>query len=359
MTTPPLYSFEVYNLNSKFEHEKYTSFLNQIDSHNPFYRIELLNVINDTDGELKYFVFMQDKEPLILMPFYLKNLMNFKKYEGYKDVISPYGYSGPLLKNNLDSKTVIAFWKNVDIWYTKNNVVSEFIRFSLNDNYRNYSGVLVHTLKNIRGRIIEENLQRENHKSNVKTNYKKALGNKLAFKIFHQNIPISRIKEFYTIYIDTMKRNIADKSFYHNIDYFISFINNNPDRCALAMVYKNNIAISTEFVLLSKSTIYSFLGGTNSDYFSVRPNDFLKIEVLSWGRKNGYSFYNLGGGLKDDDNLYNYKKKFFKNDKNLIFYTGRKIVNQNIYEKLVESNVKKNNLSLVDGYFPLYRMSKE
>jgi glycosyltransferase involved in cell wall biosynthesis len=37
-------------------------------------------------------------------------------------------------------------------------------------------------------------------------------------------------------------------------------------------------------------------------------NDFLKIQTLSWGRKQGFKYRVIGGGLADDDGLYQHKK---------------------------------------------------
>ena len=123
------------------------------------------------------------------------------------------------------------------------------------------------------------------------------------------------------------------------------------------MVLLNGMAISTEFILLSSSTIFSYLGGTLAEFFHTRPNDFLKINVMDWGRENDRTHYVLGGGRSNDDQLYKYKKDFFPKEEDLIYYTGRKIVLPEVYQKLVNRTLDKPEdfPSIEEGYFPAYR----
>ena len=91
----------------------------------------------------------------------------------------------------------------------------------------------------------------------------------------------------------------------------------------------------------------------------MRPNDFLKIEVMKWAITNGKKYYVLGGGRGNNDSLYQYKKTFFPKDEDAMFYTGRKIINHDIYNSLVRkievdyddvlSSVKDSST-----YFPIY-----
>ena len=48
----------------------------------------------------------------------------------------------------------------------------------------------------------------------------------------------------------------------------------------MALMAGNAQAFSGEIILIAGDTLYSYLGGTLSDYFKYRPNDFLKIEVM-------------------------------------------------------------------------------
>lgn len=341
----------------------YHDFINKLQCDNPFYRVRVINSFLKHENDIfNYFVYTKNDIPIIIMPFYLRKIYINNELTSYFDVCSPYGYSGPFYNNTLQKECLSEFWSAVDEWYVNNNVVSEFIRFCLKENHHFYSGKLVPTLTNVKGCILEEKLQWEGFKQKVRNNYRKALKNNLKVTIANEEkINENIILTFFNIYTSTMKRKNAGKQYLYPLSYFKKFIKENSDKCVIVIIYKEDIAISTELILLSNDTMYSFLGGTLEDYFYVRPNDFLKIEVMKWARKHNIKYYVLGGGFNDNDNLYKYKKSFFPYDKDVIFYTGKKIINKTVYAKLL--NKKLENITDVitennyNNYFPEYRDS--
>lgn len=352
---------EILKISTEDDILQYKKFLDKIDPYNPYYKYELLDVKLQGANSLMYFVYWNGEEaPIILMPFYLKQIIIKEEFTGYFDVSSPWGYTGPLLNIEKNEKMLPEFWSDVDDWYVNNKVITEFIRFNFGGNHIFYSGNAIHTLYNVRGVIQEKEVLWNNFKRSVRKNYQNALKNDLTYKIYHRSIELDQIQEFYAIYISTMDRHEASDTFYHSLDYFSNFILANSGHCALATVYKNDLAISTELLLLSNNTMFSFLGGTFSDYFHLRPNDLLKIETLNWAREMGLSYYVIGGGLAKDDSLYQYKKKFFPIDEDLSFYTGRKVLNKKTYmelNKLASQSIGVNaeTIDISTGYFPKYR----
>ena len=71
-----------------------------------------------------------------------------------------------------------------------------------------------------------------------------------------------------------------------------------------------------------------------------------------WGKENRYELIHHGGGRSNsaDDSLYKFKKQFGKNT-DFRFHIGKKIWNNDIYNKLC----KLKNINEDDDYFPLYR----
>ncbi|MDO7171351.1 GNAT family N-acetyltransferase [Mariniflexile sp. AS56] len=357
---------EINKISNQISFEIYLKSVESFNVTNPFYKIWFSNIHENTQDELSYFSLRDEKGTLlILMPIILRRIPHFEKHQNYFDVSSPYGYSGPLFNEAMSRGYLILFWELVDAWYKDNHVVSEFIRFSLNNNYHFYSGKLVPTLTNVNGCVVDEVAQWQNFKQKVRNNYRKSAKEGLKVKFLHKGLTKADIKQFYDIYITTMSRIGADKEYRYSLEYFESIIELSGDDFMIALVFKGDVAISTELVLISGTSLFSFLGGTLSEYFKLRPNDFLKIEVLNWARQHGYTQYVLGGGRTDGDSLYQYKKSFFPNDKDLIFYTGRKIINTKIYKKLdnllnssvisecVNPDEKQNKQQI--GFFPVYR----
>lgn len=342
-----------YSLSNDREIEQYRNFLKKFPNY-PLYNHELISFGRDENEELMYFILMDNGHPLVLMPLYIRKIIFNDVDTGYKDVCSPYGYSGPIFSKGWEKNMVNKFWDQMDEWYKKNKVVSEFIRFNIHENWKGYNGRIIPTLSNVRGEVLPEEKQWNNFKPKVRNNYRKSVSYGLKSKIYHKNINIEVIRQFHEIYTGTMERNQAGKQFFYGLDYLVNLINNNPSTCTIIIIYKDEIPISAELLLLSNTTINSFLGGTVEEYFYTRPNDFLKIEVLKWAREHSYHYYFLGGGRENNDSLYQYKKNFFPLDEDLIFYTGRKIIDLAEYNKLVNNNPYCKGC-LHGNYFPLYR----
>lgn len=343
---------EVHLIKSATDLEKYDDFLEQLPE-NPFIKKELL--LLDTEQNIGYFTLHNSENTLlVLLPFISRKIFKDNKDTGYLDIISPYGFAGPVIKRGIDESKMKQFWEHVDKWYINNNVISEFIRFNFNNNSKGFTGEMVPTLEMVCGEILPEPEQWKNFKPKVRNNVRKALNHGLKCIVYHKNINNIVIKDLYKVYSKTMKRHNAELRYHFSLDFFKDFIKNNSEICSVAIVYDQNKAVSAELLLLSEGIMYSFLGGTNEAHFDSRPNDLLKVEVMAWARKNGYNYYFLGGGKKQNDSLYHYKKSFFPKDRDTMFYTGRKILNFEVYKNLVANNPHATK-SLSSTFFPLYR----
>ena len=351
------YSLELHNISNEQDKEKYNGILEGFPSSNVFYSLQYCN--HNSDSVLSYFVLIKNGQIKILTPVTF-NKINTPTIDNnsFYDVSTPYGYSGPLFNNTTD-QDIIAFWKKVDKWYIKNNVVTEFIRFNLENNYKHYSGHLIPSLSNIKGEISDFDTLWVSFKQKVRNNYRKAEKSLLTCQLNSGIISQEILNSFYHIYIKTMTRNTASKNYFYKKDYFENLVKYHPDKILIAIVYKELAPVSSEFIIINNGTLYSYLGGTLSEYFETRPNDFLKIEIMKWAIKNNKKHYVLGGGRKDFDGLYKYKKSFFPKDNDVIFYTGRKIINESFYYNLlkdIEIEYTDTNSLLLDSknYFPKY-----
>jgi hypothetical protein len=352
---------EVLKIGEKEGKQSYSSLISSFKISNPYSLLDYIDIFDSGLDNLICFFSQNDRtKEAILMPGYLKPIMIKQKDTSKFDFVSPYGYSGPFFTDNIAEEDIYNFWKEVDNWYNENNVVTEFIRFNLSNNYLNYSGEIFPTMLNVRGKIIEEEKQWTLFDRKVRKNFNKAKRENLHSEIFYQTIDDNQIKEFFDIYILTMKRTGAKKTFFYTLEEFKRFIKSNKESCAICTIYYEKEAISSELLLISKDSIYSFLGGTKEEYFEKRPNDLLKVEVINWARTNNISFYILGGGYGMEDGIFKYKKCFFPNDV-VTYYTGRKIINQQAYDELINlSNEVRTsrNMPCLDkddtSYFPLY-----
>lgn len=351
--------FKILNLSSSHDQEEYSTLLSFNNLHDPYFLLDYINYFGG--GLVNLICFVQiEEQSAIFMPGYKRKITIGENSTPFYDFTTPYGYSGPLFTKSTNEKQLIKFWDNIDNWYRNNNVISEFIRFNLHNNHQLYSGKIHPTMLNVKGIIVTDDIQWSLFDRKVRKNVNKAIRENLEFCLYFNEILDKNIEEFYDIYIQTMLRTKARESFMYSIRNFKNFILNNNGSCAIGTIYFQDTPISSELVLVTQKEIFSFLGGTNDTYFDKRPNDFLKFHLINWARKNEKSFFILGGGFGYEDGIFNYKKSFFPNDV-VTYYTGRKIINYNLYKHLFELNNKhriKNgieSLSIDDSsFFPIY-----
>ena len=86
----------------------------------------------------------------------------------------------------------------------------------------------------------------------------------------------------------------------------------------------------------------------------MRPNDFLKYEIIKWAKEKGLKNFVLGGGYGADDGIFQYKTCLAP--KGVVdFYIGRTVFDQEKYQQLVDFRANENPACRTSGYFPRYR----
>lgn len=152
-----------------------------------------------------------------------------------------------------------------------------------------------------------------------------------------------------------MERCDAENEYYFNEKFYNTLMSMKENIMYFHVLYAGKV-ISTELVIYGSENVYSYLGGTNQDYFNLRPNDFLKFEIIKWGYKKGYKNFVLGGGCGSDDGIFQYKAAFAP-DGIVKFYIGKKILDKEKYSELCTiRNIRINNENIDKGFFPKYRM---
>lgn len=264
------------------------------------------------------------------------------------DLSTPYGYGGFWLEgedfNTLDEEYEL---------YCKNNgFISEFVRFHLFGEYRDiFNGIVESHTNNVVRSLdldIDEMLMDFEHK--VRKNLKKA--NKAGLKIEIDESG-ERIEEFLDIYYGTMDRNEAKSNFFFPESFFKT-INEMTNNFVYIHVIHEDKVISTELVIFGSENCYSFLGGTHSDFFNLRPNDFLKFEIIKWAKDKGLKRFILGGGYGQDDGIFRYKKSFSPKGIHK-FYVGKRIFDEEKYSELIKIRSSKQDFDKDTHYFPKYR----
>ncbi|NNL81478.1 MAG: GNAT family N-acetyltransferase [Flavobacteriaceae bacterium] len=345
-------TLECLHLNSD-QVSRYKEALDAVSNNHPYYKPEFLDLFYGGIERAKALLYSDEKgNPLIIMPFYLRTIEVDQDPKLY-DVISTWGYSGPAFEPGISEEIIKSFWAEVDKWYVENNVISEFVRFKLNHNHEYYSGTLVEGMSNIKGILRDPEEIWGNYNRKVRKNINRARREGLTVKLFFDGeIDDDVFDQFYKIFEHTMDRTQASADYYYSREKLKNFIDKNPANAAIVLTYLADRPISSELVLVSDHSVYSFIGGTLSDYFGLRPNEILKNEIIIWAFNKGIKYFVLGGGYGKDDGIFRYKQAFFPDDV-CSFYTGRKILNEEAYRTL--SGMDNQKIDIEEDFFPLYR----
>lgn len=334
--------------------EKWNEIVKSFHNYDVFYLYEYVEAFmkeNCSYGKPVLILYENGKERAINVVFKrdisedLHFLGKLEKGKFY-DLCSPYGYGG-FLGNVSDYELLLSEYTD---FCQNNGFISEFVRFNLFSDYCKFFGgevvPITHNIVRSLDGPIEDIWM--DFKPKVRKNVKKAQKMGVVVKAESSGLLFS---DFKRIYDGTMKRNNASEGFYFSNTFFETLNQMKENIMYFHAEYEGKI-ISTELVLYSNENAYSFLGGTDSDYYELRPNDLIKYEIIKWAKENGLNNFVLGGGYGEDDGIYKYKESFAPNGV-CDFYIGRAIYNIGLYEDLVK--MREPDLKKESGFFPLYR----
>lgn len=276
----------------------------------------------------------------------------------YFDIVSPYGYGGPIIIETSDRDALVAeFEKKFKEYCQEKNIVSEFIRFHpVIQNNKDFETIYdVDGIRNTVGtnlKDFDDPFQAEFSRS-CRKNVRRALRNDVSFKITEKP---DDIKSFLEIYYSTMDRNSAQNYYYFDEEYFNKNLEYFKDNLLIVEAIYEEKTIAMGFYYIYNEYIHTHLSGTLSEYLKLSPAYVLRYALTQWGKEQGYHLIHHGGGTTNDpeDSLFKFKKQFGNNTE-FEFHIGKKVWNEEIYDSLCsENNIDKN-----IEFFPAYRYNGE
>ena len=274
----------------------------------------------------------------------------------YYDIVTPYGYGGPYIQECINKEKLLIDYKNLFSKYCKdNNIVAEFVRF--HPIYKNHLDFLniydcffnrYTCATNIRD--YDNPVQTEFSRSCRKT-IRQVLNNGVSFKMI-EHPTMNDLKVFQEIYYMNMDRKHANNYYYFDDSYFKKIFNDFQKKYVIAEALFNDVVIAAGLYFVTNKNVHAHLSGTNTNYLYLSPAYVLKYGTVLWAKENKYNYIHYGGGTDSstDNPLYLFKCKFAQNTK-LEFWIGKKIWNEEIYNKLCD----KTKVSKEEDFFPAYR----
>ncbi|TAI48563.1 lipid II:glycine glycyltransferase FemX [Flagellimonas allohymeniacidonis] len=273
------------------------------------------------------------------------------------DATSVYGYPGPLCSSEDISREIVDdFIVHLKGFFEKNNIISVFSR--LNPYIPNQEAIL-EKLGDIEvlGSIVNIDLTKDLDEQ--RTLFSKSTKRHLNKVRKLCTVKISKTKEdilkFKELYYENMDRVNADKSYYFSEDYFFNFIES-PELdtdVLFAELKETGEIISAAMMVKTNNIIQYHISGTLTDYLDITPVRLLIDTMRIKGTEEGYTYFNLGGGLgSQNDSLLMFKSSFSKDFKD--FKVWKLIVNPKKYDELSQAKLKQDGTTET-AFFPLYR----
>lgn len=321
-------------------------------------------------GYTKAFELHGDGEPVLLLyenegikginVVMKRDIADDKHFKGilekgkYYDLSTVYGYGGWIFEGEKMIGTYTEqFIREMDEWYSDNNIVSEFIRF--HPVIDNESMVDEQIYEKIRlGNTVAIMLDDEEsvwnrYSSKNRGHIRKA--EKEGVSIITSD-SVEAYEIFNSIYETTMNQDEAVDYYYFDSEFFDSIRNDLKEHAMVYIAYLKERPIAAAIMLYENKYISYHLSGQIMEFRKYAGTNMILNEAAKWGCANGFEWLHLGGGLGAKEGpLYDFKKSFYKKGEDKAFYIGKKIINRKIYDELVSMR----NLTSDTAFFPKYR----
>lgn len=275
-------------------------------------------------GETFLYPFLQRKTPFL---------------DGYYDISTAYGYGGPVYTTSdrsFLSKALEAF----DAQARDRNIVAELIKFNpMLANHVGlepvYQGTVIPVCNTVFVEIgIDEEYRwtTEYSKSN-RQGVKKAQQHGATMDFSDDDHAWER---FIHLYSKTMARNNASDFYHFSEDYFKTLREGLTGNYTLCSAIVDGVIAAGMILIYGKQFAYWHLIGTEKEYQRIGINNFMHHHCIQWCKEKGIKRLLTGGGRtrEDDDALLQFKKRFSKQLS--MFHVGERVLDQNVYDKLVD-----------------------
>ncbi|WP_296386895.1 peptidoglycan bridge formation glycyltransferase FemA/FemB family protein [Winogradskyella sp.] len=318
--------------------------LNKIGNYD-FYHTYDYHSISIGKNEVSILLVFKDDTNIIALPLVLRPIENTP----YFDFTSVYGYSGPLTNITDTDYDYSKFQSKLNTYFKEKDIISVFSRlhpYIEQDTILNNLGDVIDLGKvvNIDVSLPIEESRRAYGKSN------KNQVNKLKRQCtVHKAKTKEDILEFVDIYHENMHRLDAEDYYFFDKDYFLNFMEIEDFKTDILLVKDNETDsyIAGSMFVKTNDMVQFHLSGTRTDFLRMKPSKLFLDEMRLEATEEGFTYFNLGGGLgSQEDSLFEFKASFSKDFK--IFKIWKYIVNQVVYDEL-STNSKDS------GFFPKYR----
>jgi len=275
----------------------------------------------------------------------------------YFDLTTPYGYGGFIIEGDISDTNLEKLNEAYTEYCNSNNIISEFARFHplLQNSLYNKN---IYEVVDLGKTITMELRSKEQIWDDLSSKNRNVIRKSIRSGVeIYWGRSQSLFEEFIPLYNTTMMRDKAEEYYYFNRDFYQSILKDLKYNSMIFYAIFEQKIISMAIILLGNKYMHYHLSASDIGYRSLAATNLLLYEAACWGCENGYTWFHLGGGLgSKEDNLYKFKKAFNKSSKTY-FSIGKKIFDQEKYDKLLKLRFDNKEIGELN-YFPEYRRIK-
>jgi serine/alanine adding enzyme len=268
--------------------------------------------------------------------------------EGLLDVITPYGYGGPVATG--DDPPLERFWELYGDWCVERRVIASFMRFHpLLENHRHAGpGFAVERLGTTIAWRLEPAIDPfDGMHSAHRNSARKA--QRAGAEVSAVECPAD-LREFVEAYEATMTRAGASPFYFFDHAYWRRLERSLRDRLVRFDARIEGELVSSALCLAALPWMHYHFGATSELGRSSGAGNLVLVEAARWAQARGFELFHLGGGVGGgEDPLFRFKERFYEDGRNDA-YVGKAVHDESAYAALTGRGAGD-----LSGFFPAYR----
>jgi len=286
------------------------------------------------DGVAHCFIYEKNGN-FVLYPFLINPLikLGYLLDDEYYDIQGAYGYNGIVASSN-DKDFIAKFHDCFDQFCKENNIIAEFSRFHPLLNNQELVSPLMKTFYSRKTVKLDLTPSIDD----IWMNSFNTKNRNVIRKAEKDGVTVVESKDydfFRKMYDQTMHNLNAEGFYFFPPEYYNEFQKSFGEDLTLCLAMYNGIPISGSMFMFSKNYAHYHLSGRDRDYYKIAANNVVLWYGIQKAKERGCKWFHFGGGTigEEDDQLLHFKQNFSK--ENGEFWIGKRVHNQEIYNKVV------------------------
>lgn len=304
-------------------------------------------------------IVLQDGERLFFLPYLVCGTSGTARTTDQPtlDIISPYGYPGPLVTDD-EPEFLNHAMTEIRSHFLERGACSAFLRCHpiIGPAFTDVQvdGLSVSSSETV---FVDLSLSESQIWTTTRKGHQSAINKCIRLGQSCDFVPFDECRDdFLEIYRQTMEHAAAGQSYYFDQTYFDTLAS--ATGVSVAVVELDSRIIACCLIFEYGGIVQAHLGGTLSGFRSMSPFSLLLHATRGWAKSRGNKVLHLGGGVGGHrDSVFSFKAGFSRRRSE--FTSIRMLIDPDRYSALVTSRAAElhvdRELLLATGYFPAYR----